>query len=106
MHELIDHPGIALEVANQLLVVPALLQRGEAELLIKLGRFRHFTDVERVGSHFVNGHLSSPPIQRSPSVSLERKAGVAATSYAAREHPWRPTRRTSPRASRHRTPGG
>src|SRR5262249_20643519 len=56
VHELVDHPGVALEVADELAVVAALLEGGESELLIKLGRLRHLADVERVGSHLVKRH--------------------------------------------------
>src|SRR5262245_60340541 len=65
MHELVDRAGIALEVANQLVVVAALLQRRETDLLIELGRFRHLADVKRVRSQFVKGHRRLLSGQRS-----------------------------------------
>jgi hypothetical protein len=42
-----------LEIAHELLVMAALIERREAELLVELRRFRHLADVECVGSQFV-----------------------------------------------------
>jgi hypothetical protein len=56
MHELIYDPCIPLEVPDEVLVVPAFLQRRKAELLIELHRFRHFANVQCVGSQFVERH--------------------------------------------------
>jgi hypothetical protein len=41
MDELVDHAGVALEIADQLFVMPAFLKRGEPELLIELGSLGH-----------------------------------------------------------------
>src|SRR5262249_35897328 len=35
-----------------------LLERREPKLLIELGRLGHLADVERVGAHFVDGHVN------------------------------------------------
>src|SRR6185437_15216497 len=61
MHKLVDRPGIALEIADQLLVMPTLLQRREAEFLIQLHRFGHLPHIERVGPQFVQSHGWNPP---------------------------------------------
>jgi hypothetical protein len=53
MDELVDRPGIALEIADQVLVVTALLQRRKAELLVQFDGFGHLADIERVCSEFV-----------------------------------------------------
>jgi hypothetical protein len=53
MHELVDRTGIALEVPDKLFIVATPLQRRKAEFLVQLGSFGHFSDVERVGPHFV-----------------------------------------------------
>src|ERR1700730_15087015 len=50
MDELVDRASVGLEVAHELLVVAALLERREAELLVELRRFRHLADVECVRS--------------------------------------------------------
>ena len=47
MDELIDHAGITLEIADEVFVVPTLLDRGVAELLIQLDRFRHLRTASR-----------------------------------------------------------
>jgi hypothetical protein len=49
MDKLIDRAGVALELADQLLVLPALLKRWETEFLVELHRLGHRTDAERVG---------------------------------------------------------
>src|SRR5262245_11524689 len=102
MHELVDHARIALKVADQLFVMSAFLQGREAELLVELDRFRHFFDVEGVGTKFVEGHLFSPlPAKqrlRGPcqvTASGLRPCGVP-------ELPWRRAHRTWRRASRRR----
>src|SRR5262245_18430494 len=65
MHELVNHARIALKVTDQLFVMSPFLQGGEAKLLIELDRFRHFSDVERVGPQFVEGHPFTPlPIKQ------------------------------------------
>src|SRR5262249_42779533 len=66
MDDLIDHAGVALEVADQVLVVAALVQRREADLLVELHRLGHLADIERVGPEFIkrHGQTSSPIDQR------------------------------------------
>src|SRR6516162_9508363 len=53
MYKLIDGAGIALKIPDELLVLPALLKRRKADLLIELYRLCHFADIQRVGSQFV-----------------------------------------------------
>src|SRR3954451_20761079 len=56
MDELVYRAGIGLEITDELLVMAALLERREPELLVELRRFRHLADMERVGSQFVQRH--------------------------------------------------
>jgi len=60
MYKLIDRAGIALEVTDKFLVLPALLERREADLLIELHRLCHLADVQCVGSQFVERHGRFP----------------------------------------------
>jgi hypothetical protein len=60
MHKLIDRAGIGLEIANQLLVLPASLQCRETEFLVELHRIGHRVDAERIGSQFVERHRAPP----------------------------------------------
>ncbi len=43
--ELIDRASVGLELAQEFVVMAALLERREAELLVELRRFRHLADV-------------------------------------------------------------
>ena len=61
MHELVDHAGIALEIADQVLVVPTLFDRRVAVLLIQPDRFRHLGNVQRVSPEFIECHETCPP---------------------------------------------
>lgn len=56
MDDLVDRSRVTLELADQVLVVPALLQRREAELLVEFDRLGHLADVERVGPELVERH--------------------------------------------------
>src|SRR5215469_7405342 len=56
MDDLVDRASVSLEVAQELLVMVALLERRKAEFLVQLRRFRHLADVECVGSQFVQRH--------------------------------------------------
>src|SRR5207247_191415 len=56
VYELIDHPRVGDEIADEVLVMATLLQRRKPELGIELLRLSHFADVERVGTHFVECH--------------------------------------------------
>ena len=56
MYKLIDRAGIALEISDELFVLPALLERREADLLIELYRLGHLADTQRIGSEFVDRH--------------------------------------------------
>src|SRR5499426_4057311 len=58
--ELIDHARVGLEVADQLLVLAALLERWVAELRVQLDRLAHLPDVERVRSELVDRHGDPP----------------------------------------------
>src|SRR5215471_5337173 len=53
MYKLVDRARVALEIPDELLVLPASLECRETDLLIKLHRFCHFADMQRVGSQFV-----------------------------------------------------
>jgi hypothetical protein len=53
MYKLIDCACVALEISDELLVLPALLKCREADLLIELHRLGHLADIQRVGSQFV-----------------------------------------------------
>src|SRR5438105_10133832 len=53
---IVNGSGIALEIPDKLLVLPALLKCWEADLLVELHRFCHFADMKRVGSQFVQRH--------------------------------------------------
>src|SRR5215831_13683328 len=59
MDELVDRASVGLEVTHELLVMAALLERREAELLVELRRFRHLADIECVRSQFVQRHQDS-----------------------------------------------
>src|SRR6185436_6092261 len=60
MDELIDRARVGMEVADQLLVLAAFLERGVAELGIQLDRLAHLADVQRVGPHFIDRHDDPP----------------------------------------------
>src|SRR5262249_33792693 len=60
MYKLIDHAGIALEIPDKLFVLPALLERREADLLIEFYYLCHLADIQRVGSEFVERHRRFP----------------------------------------------
>ena len=60
MQTLIDGAGIALEIPDQLLVLPALLDSQEADLLIELHCLCHFADMQGVGSQFVERRRTCP----------------------------------------------
>jgi hypothetical protein len=62
---IVNGSGIALEVPDKLLVLPALLKCWEADLLVELHRFCHFADMQRVGSQFVQRHRWFPFIDAS-----------------------------------------
>src|SRR6516164_11739984 len=59
MYKLIDRTGVALEISDKLLILPALLERRKADLLIELHRLCHLSDMQRVGSQFVKRHRKS-----------------------------------------------
>src|SRR5690242_2108690 len=60
MQNLVNRSGIGLEVADQFLVMLALLERWKANLLIELHRLGHCADSERIGSQFTEGHCALP----------------------------------------------
>ena len=70
MYKLIDRAGIALEVTDQLLVLPTLLERREADL-----PSLPLADMQRVGSQFVERPWEAP-----------RSIGVSIT-WSARQRP-------------------
>jgi hypothetical protein len=61
MDDLVDRASVGLEVAYELLVMAALLERPEAVLLVELRRFRHLTDVQCVRSQFVQRQCPFTP---------------------------------------------
>ena len=60
VHELVDRAGVGLEVADQLLVLAALLERRVAELGVELDCLAHLADVERVRPELVKRHRGPP----------------------------------------------
>jgi hypothetical protein len=56
MSKLINRPGVALKIPDELFVLPAFLKRREANFLIELHRLCHLADMQRVGSQFVERH--------------------------------------------------
>src|SRR5688572_11526889 len=83
MDKLIDRAGVALEVADQLLVVATFLKCGKAELLIELGCFGHLADVQRISSHLVENHCCSPFESTEVCLQAARLGGAAKTiSYS------------------------
>jgi len=60
MDKLIDRAGVALEIADQLLVLPASLECRETEFLVELHRLGHRADAERIGSQLVERHRPPP----------------------------------------------
>jgi len=73
VYKLIDCARVALEISDELLVLPALLKCREADLLIELHRLGHLADVQRVGSQFVQCHRDSPFDCREPGVVPKRQ---------------------------------
>jgi hypothetical protein len=53
MYKSIDRPRVGLEIPDELFVLPALLERREADLLIELYRLGHLADMQCVGSQFL-----------------------------------------------------
>jgi hypothetical protein len=53
MDKLIDCAGVSLEIADQVFVVPSLLERWIPKFLVQLNRLGHCSDAKRVGSHLV-----------------------------------------------------
>jgi len=56
MDKLIDRAGVGLEIADLLLVLPAVLKRRETDFLVELHRLDHRADAERVGSQLLERH--------------------------------------------------
>src|SRR5262249_21732460 len=78
MDELVDRAGVGLEVADQLLVLTALLQRRVPELGVQLDRLAHLADVQRVGPH-LETVMSILPDGRAPALVVVRDERSAAT---------------------------
>src|SRR5262244_4342108 len=76
MHELVDHPRVGLEVADQLLVLAPLLEGGEAELAVQLDRLAHLADVQRVGAQLVDRHDDPPEWLMAPWQAASEQTGV------------------------------
>src|SRR4051794_32986742 len=60
MDKLIDRPGVGLKVADELLVLSALLECWKANLLVELHGLGHCPDPQSVRSQFVKGHRRFP----------------------------------------------
>src|SRR2546422_4406547 len=82
MDELIDRAGVGLEIADQLLVLAAFLERRVAELAIQLDGLGHLADVKRVGTA---GSSSRP---RKPTSSSTRRR-QARPSSGRPDYRWR-----------------
>src|SRR5215510_14878466 len=54
MDELVDHARVGLEVADQLLVLAALLERRVPEFRVQLDRLTHLADMERIRPELVD----------------------------------------------------
>ena len=63
MDKLIDRPGVGLEIADELLVLPALLERRKAEFLVEFYGLRHRANTKRVRSQFIESHRKFLPDQ-------------------------------------------
>src|SRR5271155_415499 len=59
MDKLIDRASVGLEIADELLVLPALLKRWKPEFLVELHGLRHRADTKRIRSQFIESHRSS-----------------------------------------------
>jgi hypothetical protein len=81
MYKLIDRTRVALEIPDKLLVLPALLERREADLLIELHRPCHLADMQGVGSQFVQRHGSFPFHWRQSLAALIICHGSAVVHY-------------------------
>src|SRR5215468_1254290 len=83
MNELVDRAGVGLEVAHELVVKAALLERREAEFLVELRRFRHLADVECVRSHFVQRHQGFSFINLLMQRSKPRPFSITSSARAS-----------------------
>src|SRR3984893_2571137 len=95
MDKLIDRAGVALEIADQLLVLPALLKRRETEFLVELHRLGHRADAERVGSQLVERHwklLLTRPSDQEMSPTRRWVAKPVPYRHAPGPHPYRARR--------------
>src|SRR5580700_8095639 len=71
MQKLVDRACIGLKLADQFLVMTALLERRKSNLLIELHRLGHRANPERIGSQFVEGHHALPFVDDfEPSIAL------------------------------------
>src|SRR5271163_4074002 len=69
MDKLIDRAGVGLEIADELLVLPALLKRRKTKFLVELHRLCHRTDAKRVCSQFIESHRKFLPDQYALSLA-------------------------------------
>ena len=63
MDKLIDRAGVSLEIADELLVLPALLKRRKAKFLVELHGLCHRADAKGVCSQFIESHRKFLPDQ-------------------------------------------
>jgi hypothetical protein len=81
MDELVDRPGVGLEVANEVPVMASLTERRKTDFLVELHRLGHRADAERIGSQLVE----------SPQDLLDQSGLQAAMNgipYSKRFGPW------------------
>src|ERR1700676_1255242 len=87
VHKLVDRAGIGLEIADELLVLPALLKRRETEFLVEFHRLSHRADAERGGSQLIERHrkllLTRIAAQR-PTKVAHTPVGRQTSSISAR----------------------
>src|SRR5258708_37304697 len=85
MDELVDRAGVALEVADQVLRMPALFERRKSELLIERHGLGHLADIERVGAQFIECHRR-PPSARAYSIRSE--IALRSGAYLREKRQW------------------
>src|SRR5258708_16140969 len=91
MDELVDRAGVALEVADQVLRMPALFERRKSELLIERHGLGHLADIERVGAQFIKCHRR-PPSARAYSIRSE--IALRSGAYLREKRQWQSSEST------------
>src|SRR5215467_4442986 len=104
MHELVDHPRVGLEVADQLLVLSALLKRGKAELAVQLDRLAHLADVQRVGAQLIDRHDDPPEWLMASWQAAPEQTGVRRVVWPPRAVKGARELSSATRTATHRAP--